>query len=71
LGKVQGILVSQWTDLGGIISLTGESTSSDLVDSQSSVEDIGWGISSHLLKLNWNMDSEEFVQMEETTTNSD
>lgn len=71
LGKIKSILVGQWTNLSGIVTSSGKSTSCHLVDSESSVKNIGWRVSSHLFKLNWDMDSEEFVQVKETTTNSD
>jgi hypothetical protein len=69
LGEIEGILVGKRTDLSSLIT-SGKSSSSDLVHGKGSVQHIGWGVSGHLLELDWHVDLEELIKVKETSSDS-
>lgn len=69
LGEIEGILVGERTDLSSLVS-SSKSSCSNLVHGKGSVQDIGWGVSSHLLELDWHVDLEELIKVKEPSSDS-
>lgn len=70
MSPVESIFVSQRGDLGRLVR-SNISTRDDLIDSQASGEDAD-GISlGHLFELDGDIDPEEFIEVEETASDTD
>ena len=63
LSKIQGIFVGERADFGCLFAVAGLPSSSDLVHSQSSIQHVGWRVSCEFFELDWNMDSQELIQV--------
>jgi len=71
LGEIKCVLVGQRADFGRFLTVPCLSASGDLVHRKSPVEHVRWRVPSQLLKLDRNMDPQEFVQVQEASAHSD
>ena len=70
LGEVQRVLVSQRGDLAELV-IRHISSGGDLSDGQSPVQDVRRRVSGQLLELDWDVDPEELVEVQESSSNAD